>query len=285
MSKNEKLLNRLDIRNPYKDVYVVKPKLGGGDPFEHAAEVVDFPWREEFGAQVMVIDTITAWSNEFMNLSADDDTFAGKKGNIRFGGGKYDVAIPSRGDYRVGQRLSQEITTLAFEQDMHVIFCGHVGIEGKSRSDDGVFQILRAGAATVGAATVGTYGGQFDQYWRLKYKSKQDKSNLIVQRQGDQIFGAKLRIDTSKPLPDVPLPNTLDLQRKFWLEQLGECSVDLENPGLTGYTRAMIYGEIGTGKTRLALSFPMGPIVYIAVDASSEFLRSMYRELKQPVAA
>jgi len=284
----EKIFEKFPITQPYKDIFVVRPDLRSGDPYQAAAEMLDVPWSKIEGIQagLVVVDTITAWAGTFREMSAEDDAFAGKSGNIRFGKGKHEFAMSGMGDYQAGQLLAQELTTLAFEQEAHVVFCAHVGIEGKSKSkDSGLLTILRAGAATTGGATVGTYGGQFDQYWRLKYKSAQDTDHLVCQLRGDAVYGAKHREDGVLPPRDVPLPNTLAEQRKFWLTRLKEADVEIGNEALKGYTRAMLYGEIGTGKTRLALSHPVRPVVYIAVDANAQFLRSMYRELKVPVEA
>lgn len=271
------------ISHPYRDVYVVRAPLRGVDPYQEAARIVDAPWREHYGTETMVIDTIDAWATEFKDMSAEDDVFAGKKGNIRFGKGKYEVAMSDRGDYQAGQKLVQEITNLAFDQDMHLIVCAHVGIQAKTKGESGIVRILRAGAATVGGAQVDTYGGQYDQYWRLKYKTKQEQTRLVCQFIGDPIYNAKLREDGELPPPEVPVPNTLKEQREFWIKWLKRSGIDLDNPELTGWTRACLYGEIGTGKTRLGLSFPKPPFIYVAVDANAEYLRSMYRELKVPV--
>lgn len=272
----------MTITHPWQDIWVVRAPMRDCDPYQEAARIVDAPWRERFGTETMIIDTIDAWAGEFKDMSAEEDAFAGKKGNIRFGAGKYQVAMSDRGDYQAGQTLTQEITNLAFDQDMHLIVCAHVGIQAKTKGESGIVKILRAGAATVGGAQVDTYGGQYDQYWRLKYKSKQDQQHLVAQFIGDPIYNAKLREDGELPPPDVPVPNTLREQEAFWHKWLNHSGVFLDKPE-TGWTRACLYGEIGTGKTRLALSFPKRPMIYVAVDANSEFLRSMYRELKVPV--
>ena len=283
MLTREQLFEKFPITQPYKDVYVVRPKLHSGDPYQQAAEIVDADWSA-LGVRHMVIDTITAWATTFRNMSAEDGKFAGTKGNISFGRGTHEFSMSDKGDYQAGQLLAQELTDLAFEQSMHVTFCAHVGIEGKSKSkDSGLITILRAGAATTGSATVGTYGGQFDQYWRLKYKSNQDTERLMVQLRGDSVYGAKHREDGELPPRDIDLPNTLELQRKFWLTRLAEADVVLGEEAQKGYTRAMLYGEIGTGKTRLALSHPALPVLYVAVDANAQYLRSMYRALKVSV--
>ena len=139
--------------------------------------------------------------------------------------------------------------------------------------------------STVGSAQVSTYGGQYDQYWRLHYPSKQNKSEIRVQTGGDPIYSGKHRNDGEPVTEDFFLPWDFNGQKKFWMDRIDEAGIDLNDPILTGYVRACLYGELGTGKTRLALSAPFGPIVYLAVDKNSEFLRSMARELKVPLDA
>lgn len=274
--------SNFDIRWRYKNIIVVKPNVKAGDPFAEVASILDSPWHQPpFNAGTVVLDTITALANVFLDMSASEGRYTNKP--IQFGRGKNVVTIPTEGDYRVGQRLSQELADMALDVPMDVIFVGHVGVEAKGKKGDSGYSILRAGMGTVGGAQVASYGGQFDQYVYLKHKTKQDKTSVVSQLVGDGIYSAKVREDGSTPPPQiVPVPNTLDEQRQWYADRMREAGIDVEDPKGTGWLRMGLYSEIGVGKTRLALSAPRGPIVYIAVDKGAEFLRSVYSELKTP---
>ena len=272
--------SNFDIRWGYEPIIVVKPNLKSGDPFAEVASILDSPWNEPpFNAGTIVLDTITSLANVFLDMSASEGRYTNKP--IQFGRGKHVVTIPAEGDYRVGQRLSQELADMALDIPMDVLFLGHVGVEAKGKKGDSGYSILRAGMGTVGGAQVASYGGQFDQYVFLKHKRKQDKTSVVTQLVGDGIYSAKVREDGTSPPPQVvDLPNDLEGQREWYRARAKEAGIDFDDPLTTGYFRMGIYSEIGVGKTRLALSAPRGPIVYIAVDKGSEYLRSMFSQLK-----
>ena len=277
-----KPFDRLDIRWKWRDIIVVKADMRSGDPYQNLCDIIDKPWHKPpFNARGMVLDTVSEFAQTGLSMSADVGNYTNKP--IQFGRGKHLLTIPTEGDYRVAQRFAQEVTELAFDQPLDFCGVGHVGVEAKGKKGTTGYSILRAGMATVGGAQVSSYGGQYDQYIYLKYKSKQDKKTVVAQLSGDGIYAAKVREDGSNPPEQaVVVPNNLEGMREFWLTRAIEAGLDLDDPENTGYYRSAIYGEIGTGKTPLALAMPRLPLVYIAVDTNSEFLRSLRYELKVP---
>jgi len=271
-----KLFEQFEWSQPYENLIVVRPNLDTRDPYSEACKIVDAPWEKEFGAKTLMLDTVDAYAESFRNMSAQAMTYTNKP--LTFGVGKHAIYMPDRGDYRAGQTLIQELTNLAFDKEMHLIACAHTAVQTKEKG--GEVLVLRGGAATVGSAQVDTYGGQFDQYFRLYYAKKKDTTEVTAQVRGDGVYNAKHREDGVLPPRDIFVPNTLKEQMAWWDARMEEAGIDSQDPLLTGYIRAMLYGEIGVGKTRLGLSFPYGPIVYVAVDKNSHFMRSMYRELK-----
>lgn len=276
-----KQFNQLDIRWQWENVIVAKPNLQGGDPFSEAKRIIRAPWSAPpFEAGTMVVDTITRYAEVFCDMSASSGKYA--KNPIEFGRGDDKITVPTMGDYRAGQLMAQSVTDLAIDSlDMDLIVLGHEGHLAKGREGEAGFAVLQGGMATVGQAQVSSYGGQFDQYLRLKHRKKQDKQHVVCQMVGDATYQAKVREDGRKKPPSlVEVPNTLDEQLAWWADRFDEAGIDIERPERDGYLRTALYGLLGTGKTRLALSAPRRRIVYVAVDSGSEFLKSMFYNLK-----
>ena len=282
------LANSFDIREAQApNIIVVKPHLSSGDPYNEASQIMRYNWRrwimEHYGIQTpgtLVVDTMTAYAEEITNMSADNLTYS-RKNPITFGSGDDQVVIPAEGDYGVGQRLSMQLTKKAWDQPMDVCFIGHTGVEARGKrggQGDKGYEILRAGFALVGQATVAKYGGKFDTYIRTKIESYNKENYYVAQLRPDAIYGAGGRGNTFNVPFEVTLKQDWKSQTDFWRERVKELRIDLEDEA-KGYFRVALYGEPKTGKTWLAFHMLRRPIIYVAVDEGSEFLRSCPQRL------
>lgn len=280
-------ISKFDVRHDFEDIVVVKPSFRP-DPYVEICEILEAPWAEEYGVQTIVLDTVTQYGDVFLAMAASEGRFTSNP--IQFGRGKHIKTLPVEGDYRVAQSLCQDLADIAFDLPLDVCFIGHEGVMAKGKKGSPGYDLISAGMATAGQAQVDKYGGQFDQYIRLKYAKGKDKDRLVAQLVGDNTYQAKVRDDgTNPPAREISLSNARDPAeqlkglQQFWIDRAKEGGIDLDDPARTGYLRVAEYGRIGTGKTRLALTMPRKRILYIAVDRNSEFLRSMLAAQKVPV--
>jgi hypothetical protein len=261
---------------------VVEPESGVGiDPINEAMMIAGTDWAKE-GYKGIIWDTMSATAQAVNMASANTPAFGN---HIMLGAGASRIPIPSMGDFRAAQVVADTLREVLFKHELHLLMLGHEGTETKGKGEN--TEILNAGFALVGQAKISTYGSQFDQYIRLVRQAEQKDgvlqfTRVMAQLQADAIYGAGVRTDLEIEPPALKLvPNTLEMQITWWKELLNMAGIDLASP-LSGFLRTAMYSAPKVGKTRLAASLAglVGPVVYVAWDADSKRLRSVFRSLK-----
>ncbi len=256
------------------NVLVAVPQAKDG--FALFDEVVDLVYGyTKMGCATVVVDTISAFAERQRDFSAEVGQYRrSATGGIRFGRSERAEVMPDQGDYRYGQVSAARLVQHLANIEANVVAVHHMAQAWARDEAAGLAKPLRGGPGTVGSAASSQLSAMYEavirleQQTRLRGKDKPPVVEVHAQLVGDQEYAAKVREDGSVALPyKSQVPNSLREQREWWTA--------LGPPAFTA-----VYGESGVGKTRLALSYPATPILYVALDARSERLPSAFAELK-----
>lgn len=261
---------------------VVKPhvptKTSPGDPYGDACAIAEFDWQGEHGAKSIAWDTLTWRSKVLLQMAAEAKQYGE---NIQFGKTGRRHVMPQKGDYGAAQSMCLEIRNLLAAQPLHLIIAGHTQI-AEFEDDNTGAKTAAAGFGLVGKASVMTFADMFDQYVRLFVDQKrplrsgeQGYRKVMMQLQRGRLFDAGLRV--AHELPEaVEIPFSLEGQREVWRQLMGWAAVDRG-----ALLRMGIYSAPNVGKSMFITAVPdeLKPLVYVADDPGSEFLRSTWDEL------
>lgn len=299
----------LDYRDMWADIgiHIIKPKTTGvntvdGPMAQSALIAREMPAIcEELGAKTVIWDTVTATVRQCTTeiaLSGVHQLSSTKKFKVADSDGALAVnaVTKDRRDFGMSQQHVREAVRDAMlldpKRNYHLIHVMHQETAKKSAGKDAagepIYNPILHGPNGGGPGSVESWGTEYQAVNRV-FTDPQGKHYVQLAQYTDKAgvpYACRTNVGGNLPGNDALIPTDFAGAVALWAKIMDLMGIDTERPDRTGFYSGCPFGVMGSGKTRWVTAF-LGlpnvlPCVYVAADGDSEFLRSLWDEIKRP---